>query len=130
MIESVQDQLKDFLNSNQILEIRAHLTMLISDAIVKVREAMVNKLAELTGIRPEQIVSLRPILRSELEKRSSLLMRFISSPDISFKDFISDFQALQMETRRNLKVVLNADQMISLIDYQEAMNKKIRNIFG
>ena len=128
--ETAREKLRNVLSSDQLRELQRRFTLLASEAVEKIREAFVDKLARLIGVGPDQIHQLRPILWGGLERRSALVKRFASDPDVSLQDLFNDFEALQVETLQELESVLDEDQLNTLAAYQESLRQMIRSVFA
>lgn len=89
-----------------------------------------GELSSYLGLTPEQVDRFRLIFWEELEKRSELLSRFTKEPDLSLKDFVNDWGALQKETLRKLEGTLDAEQIKSLAERQEELRKMIQRVFS
>jgi hypothetical protein len=128
--EAVQDQLEDALNSEQMGELKEYFANLDKEAVEEIKRAFVDKLSNYLGLAPEQIDRFRLIFWEEIEKRSELLSRFTREPDLSVKNFVNDWDALQKEILRKLEGTLDAEQIKSLAKRQEELRKLILSVFS
>jgi hypothetical protein len=119
--ESVDAQLKGFLDSEQMAEIKRYFTEFTAEVVEKVRELLFDQFATFLDLTPQQIERFRPIFREEMVRWSELFSRFRDA----FQELKQEFVALEQETRLKLKGVLTEDQMKTLSETQEKLPKKI-----
>jgi hypothetical protein len=128
--ESAQSGLMEFLKSDQMEEIKTFFVSLVNDAVDTIRTAIVDRIAQVTGLRAEQINRLRPILKEALAQRSALLQEFTRRPETILQDFVSELEALQEQTRRDLSGTLDAEQLDAVRVYQQKLIGMIQNLFA
>ena len=119
-------RLTEFLDSQQMAEIKRYLAELTTKVVETVREVLFDQITTFLDLTPQQIERFRPIFREEATRWSSLLDRF----RVTFEEFRSDFEALQKETRQKLEGILTEDQMRTLSETQQILREKIRDLIS
>ena len=109
---------------------KAYFAKLDSEAVEEIKRAAVEKLSNNLGLAPEQIDRFRLVFWEEIEKRSELLSRFTREPELSVKNFVNDWKALQKESLQKLEGTLDAEQIKSLAKHQEELRKLIQSLFS
>jgi hypothetical protein len=123
---TAETRLTEFLDSQQMAEIKRYLAELTTKVVETVREVLFDQIATFLDLTPQQIERFRPIFREEATRWSSLLDRF----RVTFEEFRSDFEALQKETRQKLEGILTDDQMRTLSETQQILREKIRDLIS
>jgi hypothetical protein len=95
----------------------------------QIRNALVEDLCRILKLDRDQIERLQPILRDEIQKRSRPLSRLATAPDISFDDFMTDFDALQDEMRQRVSETLNPNQLRALEKLQHQLRKLVQQAY-
>jgi hypothetical protein len=72
---------------------------------------------------------LKPIFRDEIQKRSRLLGSLATTPDISFENFMTKFDALQDEMRQRVSGALDPDQVRALEKRQDQLRKLVQKAY-
>ena len=124
--ETAEAQLTEFLDSQQMDEIKRYFEELNAEVVEKVREVLFDQISTFLELTPHQIERFRPIFREEMARWSSLLDRFRDT----FKEFRNDFEALQKESRQKLEGVLTEGQLKTLSETQQILREKIRDLLS
>lgn len=119
-------RLTEFLDGQQMAEIKRYLAELTTKVVETVREVLFDQITTFLDLTPQQIERFRPIFLEEVARWSSLLDRF----RVTFEEFRSDFEALQKETSQKLEGILTDDQMRTLSETQQILRKKIRDLIS
>jgi len=127
--EQARVQLNEFLTREQVEKIENLLEELHQFTIGEIRNALVGGLTRFLKLRRDQIERLQPIFRDEIQKRSRLLSKLAIAPDISFEDFMTDFEALQDELRQRVSEALDPDQVRALEKRQEQLRKLVQKAY-
>jgi hypothetical protein len=127
--EQARVQLNEFLTREQVEKIENLLEELHQFTIGKIRNALVGGLTRFLNLSRNQIERLQPIFRDELQKRSRLLSNLATAPDISFEDFMTDFDALQDETRQRVSEALDPTQIRALEKLQHQLRKLVQKAY-
>ena len=127
--EQARVQLNEFLTREQVEKIENLLEELHQFTIGEIRNALVGGLTRFLKLSRDQIERLQPIFRDEIQKRSRLLSNLAIAPDISFEDFMTDFEALQDETRQRVSEALDPDQVRALEKRQDQLRKLVQKAY-
>jgi hypothetical protein len=127
--EQARGQLDEFLTREQVEKIENLLEELHQFTIGEIRNALVEVLTRFLKLSRDQIERLQPIFRDEIQKRSRLLSNLATAPDISFEDFMTDFEALQDETRQRVSEALDPDQVRALEKRQDQLRKLVQKSY-
>jgi hypothetical protein len=127
--EQARVQLDEFLTREQVEKIENLLEELHQFTIGEIRNALVGGLTRFLKLSRDQIERLQPIFRDEIQKRSRLLSNLAIAPDISFEDFMTDFEALQDETRQRVSKALDPDQVRALEKRQDQLRKSVQKAY-
>jgi uncharacterized phage infection (PIP) family protein YhgE len=125
----VQARLKDILTDAQLQKLKTLLNKLNDNTIETIWTAMVDELMKFLEPKKDQIERMRSILREELQKRYELLSHFKKTPNKSFDDFKSAYQALQDETLQRLSDTLDTAQIKALKERQAELREIIQAVY-
>ena len=127
--EQARVQLDEFLTREQVEKIESLLEELHQSTIEEIRNALVGVLTRFLKLSRDQIERVQPIFRDEIQKRSRLLSNLATAPDISFEDFMTDFEALQDETRQRVSEALDPAQIRALEKLQHQLRKLVQKAY-
>ncbi len=127
--EQARVQLDEFLTREQVEKIENLFEELHQFTIGEIRNALVGVLTRFLKLSRDQIERLQPIFKDEIQKRSRLLSNLATAPDISFEDFMTDFEALQDETRQRVSEALDPNQVRALEKRQDQLRKLVQKAY-
>lgn len=124
--EEARESLLNVLDEEQLREFQTFLENLDEEAVEALRTALVDRLTKILGVTRGQMQQLRPILRRHFQQLGVLVTRLSNSADRSVEEFAAGYESLQAETRRQLREVLDADQLARLTRHQDELRAQIR----
>jgi hypothetical protein len=127
--KDAEEQVKDFLNSEEVTRLRDYLKKLDEDALRKTKDKLVEELTEVLKLTEEQIAKLRPVIEESVVQLSEMLEALTKAGKANWDDFKQQYEKFSQELRKKMEDVLDNKQLERLERYQEEQEKKIQSVF-
>ena len=124
--QASSEKLREFLESDEVTELKAYLAGLDRQAIEQARDELVAEFVRVLELSAEQIEAMKPLLRDKLEQLGAIIKRYLDKGKSDFEQFRVEFEAESRRDSQQLREILD-DRQIEQFEMQlESIKQAVR----
>lgn len=123
--KDAEKKVQDFLNSEEMEQLKDYLNRIDEDAIRESKEQIIAKLTTLLALTEQQVAKLKPVLEDGMQQLFEMLDKLAKEGSSSLEEFKREYESLNDEMRKRLQEQLDNDQLDKLEDYSKERKDKI-----
>ena len=126
--KDAQKKVKDFLNGEEMSQLKEYFKKIDRDAMIAVKERLVADISKALELTEQQIQELKPVLEESFTQLSTLVTQLTQNGSESWDEFKRQYEQFSNELREKLQDSLDDEQMKKLDKYNEEKKDKIHMV--
>ncbi len=123
--KEAEKKVREILNSEEMLKLKAYLNKIDEEAIVEVKNRLIQDISKFLDLTDDQVQKLKPVLEESFSQLGEMITELGEHGSKSWDEFKLQYEQFSKELREKLQDSLDSEQMKKLDRYNEEKMEKI-----